>query len=154
MKGLVMILLLCSTAFSAGIGRRYTIDNLEDPSKGEENAFALNENLDDLWRFKVDRPTNATGGLSYKFVVGKTSSSTGGRTYSFTNLSDPALAEQNAIAANKEIDDLWASKVDISSITSFRKWSVDGLNDPARLAENAFFINDNIDELWREKREK
>lgn len=134
MKALALILLFCSVAH-AGIGRRFTIDNLDDLSKGEEMALAFNENLDDLLRDKVNRSTNTYGG----------------RTFTFTNLADPNLAEQNSIAANKEIDDAWANLVDISSISSLRKYSADFVND---LEQTAFILNENIDDLWREKRDR
>ena len=135
LAAIFLTLTLYSLSHADGVGRRYNITDIENPETGEENAFAINENLDDLWREKVDNTTTTA---------------TLGRRFTILDLSDPDLAEDNTFAIQENLDDLWREKEDLNPPNSEAKYTFD-LTDRETTEESEFALNQNIDDLWQEK---
>lgn len=140
MKILILSILglLASGSLCSAAGRRYTISDIANPDAAEDNAFAINENLRDLYNFKVDVDS------ANPITVPQ---------YIIADLDDPDKADLNAFAINESLDDLWRHKVDSFPPGAGRRFVVGDLANPDESDDNSFKINEMFDDLWREKKD-
>ncbi len=69
------------------------------------------------------------------------------------DLDDPSYALVNASIINVAFDDLWNSKVDISTtaVVIGRRFTINGLDRQELSARNSLMFNENCQDLWANK---
>lgn len=136
-------ILVALTCFLVGVAfaaeKRFVIGSFADPEQAEKNAFALNENFNDLCIFKVD--ASSPGLAAPRFTIG--------------DLDDPEKAEVNAFAIMENLDDLWKFKLNVDTHTpnSERRFTLEDILNPEKAEDNGFAINEMFDDLWRDKQD-
>lgn len=136
--GALAVLMVLSFSVAQAAQKRFTIEDVADPVRAEQNSFAINETLDDFWRQMKDADPDVPP-LGRRFTI---------------DLADPSKTEYNAFALMEMVDDLWTYKLDLAPAGLERQQSIENLNDPAESDENTFAINQMLDDLARAKEDK
>lgn len=136
MNRLVAFFILCFAAIVWAGPAPFTVTDILNKDKAEENTYAINRNFEDL--------------LTSKVAV---SSNTPGLPYSISDISDPDQAEENAFALMENFRYCWDQLLEPTGSTGSVRMTITDLANPDLAEENEVAIQINFEDLYNAKQD-